>query len=191
VAPGCSEIQLSLVSYTAPSNAFDANTASQQVVFDSKTADFDAGLHTWTVNMPNCYFQVDLVYGTVIEHLGPANSNNFYGTQGRLITALNGGTTTCEVPQPQTDCDNDTDNSPQTECETPGGGQGGGPTTTPTTPQVLGTSTSKQVAVVPQGSVNGGEGAASRNINKPAILGLVASIVGIGSGLALLNRRSE
>jgi hypothetical protein len=95
----------------------------------------------------------------------------------------------CESPQPQMDCDSDFDSSPATECTT--GGQGGGPTT----PQVLGSSTTAagaaQVAVVPQGSVNGGEGAASRTTNSAALFGLMVSLVSIGAGLSLLNRRQN
>jgi hypothetical protein len=97
----------------------------------------------------------------------------------------------CQNPQPQMDCDSDFDSSPATECTT--GGQGGGPTTTTTTttPQVLGASTTQQVAVVPTGSVNGGEGAASRTSNSASLAGLMVSLVSIGAGLSLLNRRQN
>lgn len=99
--------------------------------------------------------------------------------------------------QPQKDCDNDYDNSPASECQT--GGMGGGPTggTTTTTPsggkgqgQVLAaTTTAPQVAVVPTGSVNGGEGAAGKTSNPVALLGLTASVIGVGSGLGILKQR--
>jgi hypothetical protein len=104
----------------------------------------------------------------------------------------------CTPPQPQMDCDSDFDNSPASECAT--GGQGGGPTggtTTTTTGQVLGATTTSggagaaQVAVVPEGSVNGGEGAASRTFSHASMFGLVGSLVTVGSGLALLNRRQN
>jgi hypothetical protein len=59
------------------------------------------------VSVPNNYFQVDFVYGCVIEHLGPAGSNNFYGAQNRLIDHDYGGSkpgkagkkiTICHIP---------------------------------------------------------------------------------------------
>lgn len=99
--------------------------------------------------------------------------------------------------QPQKDCDNDYDNSPASECST--GGKGGGPTggtTTSTTPsagsgQVLAATTTapSQVAVVPTGSVNGGEGGAGKTSNPAALAGLAASLAGAGSGAAILWRR--
>lgn len=110
----------------------------------------------------------------------------------------------CTTPaQPQTDCDGDTDNSPATDCTT--GGMGGGPTgggtttTTTTTGQVLGASTTLasgglgagQVSVLPQGSVNGGEGAAARTTSSTSVVGLVGSLLLLGSGLVMLNRRNS
>jgi hypothetical protein len=91
VAEGCSNVELSLVSYSAPSGTFNEQTASQQVLYRSDTNTFDAGVHTLTVAVPSCYYQVDFVYGAPIQQLGPAGTNNFYGKQGRLIQALNGG----------------------------------------------------------------------------------------------------
>jgi len=102
VAAGCKDIQLSLVSYKAPSASFDEQTAAQQVLFDSKTQTYSAGTYSLSVAMPGCYYQVDFVYGTPITTFGPAGSNNFYGKQGRLIEALNGGTTSCTPPPPVT-----------------------------------------------------------------------------------------
>lgn len=96
VAAGCN-VQLSLVSYKAPSAGFDASTASQQVLFDSSTATLAAGAHTLSVSVPNCFFQVDFVFGAPLATLGPAGSNNFYSSQGRLISAANGGSTSCAV----------------------------------------------------------------------------------------------
>lgn len=93
VAAGCSNVQLSLVSYSAPGPTFSQSTASQQVLFKSVTPPpFNSGGFSMTVAVPSCFFQVDFVRGTPIEQLGPAGSNNFYSAQGRLIAALNGGT---------------------------------------------------------------------------------------------------
>ncbi len=105
VAAGCAEIKLSLVSYKAPGPTFDANTADQQTVHDSKTVVLGAGNHTLNVAVPNCYYQVDFVYGDVIAKLGPAGSSNFYSAQGRLIKARNGGTGSC-TPPPTDECPN-------------------------------------------------------------------------------------
>src|SRR6185437_7758385 len=56
-----SSVTLSLVSYHAPSATFDATTANQQVVADSKTGTFGPGAHSMTVTVPDCYFQIDFV----------------------------------------------------------------------------------------------------------------------------------
>jgi hypothetical protein len=95
--PAACSVEVSLVSYQAPSSSFDPKTASQQTVFDSKDATFAAGAHSLAVNVPACYFQVDFVRGAVIQHLGPDGSNNFYGAQGRLISASNGGSKSCST----------------------------------------------------------------------------------------------
>jgi hypothetical protein len=81
------------------------------------------------------------------------------------------------------------------------GGQGGGPsggTTTTTTlsqGQVLAVSTTAgglggaQVSTVPQGSVNGGGGAGSKTVSGGSAAGLLASLLSVGSGFTILNRR--
>jgi Ca2+-binding RTX toxin-like protein len=92
VAPGTPPHQLTLVSYTAPGSAFDANVASQQQVFDYDTGVFGPGTYTLEVRIPNSFYQIDFVCGSLIDHFGPANSNIFYTSQGRLITADNSGT---------------------------------------------------------------------------------------------------
>jgi hypothetical protein len=85
-----------LVSYTAPGASFDANTASQQVIYDIQTGTFTApanadGTFTLTVLNPSSYYQVDFVCGVAIDKFGPAGSNIFYTPQGRLISADNDG----------------------------------------------------------------------------------------------------
>jgi SdrD B-like domain len=91
VAAGVSNLRLSLVSYTAPGASFDANTASQQQIFELANGTFSTGTYTLTVTLPNSYYQVDFVAGEAIDHLGPANSNIFYTAQGRLFSADNDG----------------------------------------------------------------------------------------------------
>jgi parallel beta-helix repeat protein len=94
VKPNAEPHLYSLVSYAAPGSTFDADNANQQVVYDSDSGVFGPGVHTLTVTVPDCYFQVDFVCGAIIDHLGPAGSNIFYTPQGRLIGADNGGTRT-------------------------------------------------------------------------------------------------
>jgi hypothetical protein len=85
-----------LVSYSAPSATFDGSTASLQTIFDVDTKTFSGeGTCCLSVDVPNCFFQIDLVKGCAITQLGPNGSNNFYSAQGRLIVGLNGGTGTC------------------------------------------------------------------------------------------------
>lgn len=87
---------LSFVSYTAPGSSFDANTASQQVIYNYQTGTFTAGstnkTFAMTVKIPKCDYQIDLVCGQMIDKFGPAGSNIFYTPQGRLFSADNGGT---------------------------------------------------------------------------------------------------
>ncbi len=92
INPACADIQLSLVSYKAPSDIFNENTAGEQIVFAQQTGTFSGGTSTYSleVDVPACYFQIDFAKGPVIEHLGPAGSDNFYSAQGRLISADNG-----------------------------------------------------------------------------------------------------
>jgi hypothetical protein len=107
VPAGASE-QVTLVSYTAPGASFDATTAYQQQVFDEATGIFAPGkTYTLTVQIPNCYYQIDFVCGTAINQLGPQSyngkaygpdsSNVFYTAQGRLLSADNGGTQPCST----------------------------------------------------------------------------------------------
>ena len=63
----------------------------------SKTQTSSTGTTSLSVNVPSCYYQIDFVYGTVIAQFGPAGTNNFYGRQGRLISSLNGGVTSCST----------------------------------------------------------------------------------------------
>jgi len=100
IAEGCDAVEISLVSYQAPSAMFDEQTASQQKLFATDTGTFSAGQHTLTVALPNCYYQTDFVYGKPIEQLGPAGTNNFYSSQFRLIQELNGGEQSCETSTP-------------------------------------------------------------------------------------------
>jgi len=76
---------------------------------------------------------------------------------------------------------------------TPGGGGGGGTTTTTTTPgQVLAATTGQAAQVqTPQGAVGAGFGGASVATNPAAVFGLGSSLLSLGAGLALFNRRAS
>ncbi len=86
-------ITLTLVSYTAPESYFNANTASQQEIFDVVTGVFAPGVYTLALSVfvPNSNYQIDFVCGEAIDQLGPAGSNIFYSPQHRLISADNDG----------------------------------------------------------------------------------------------------
>lgn len=92
VAAAGAPVRLTLVSYTAPSATYDANTAGQQKTIDSDSGVFGPGSYTLAVTNPHSFFQVDFVTGLAIDKLGPSGSNIFYSNQGRLISADNGGT---------------------------------------------------------------------------------------------------
>jgi hypothetical protein len=118
VAADCN-VQLSLVSYQAPAATFSEDTASQQTIFDTATATLAAGAHTLSVDVPNCFFQVDFILGSPIATLGPAGSSNFYSAQGRLISAMNGGTAQCSAGTTDTGGSTDTTNTGSTGNQIP------------------------------------------------------------------------
>jgi hypothetical protein len=71
---------------------------SAQRLFSSSTHNFLPGVHTLSTTVPTCgFFQADLVKGGVIANLDDAG--NSYAPQGRLITAIGGGSA-CPAPAP-------------------------------------------------------------------------------------------
>ncbi|HZZ43308.1 MAG TPA: SdrD B-like domain-containing protein [Tepidisphaeraceae bacterium] len=82
---------VTLVTYTAPDNYYNANDASDQKVFQIVTIMAQPGENSISVQIPNCDYQIDLVCGYAIDQLGPAGSNIFYSAQNRLISADNDG----------------------------------------------------------------------------------------------------
>ncbi len=82
--------QISLVSYTAPEPTYNSGDADLQQVYQYETEVFGPGAHSLTVTLPNSFYQVDFVCGSVISTLG-LNSNDFYSAQNRLMSADNGG----------------------------------------------------------------------------------------------------
>jgi hypothetical protein len=101
IAAGCSNVLVSLVSYTAPSALPDRTSSQQEVVYDSASGLFSAGSdHTLQVNVPPCFFSLDFVRGAIIERFGPPDSTNYYADQARLIDSASGGTASCSTPTP-------------------------------------------------------------------------------------------
>lgn len=105
LAPECSNHKFSLVSYEAPGPTFSRDTAHLQKLFDWDTnASRGRGVFTLVlgpIHIPDCYYQIDLVRGEPLRRLGPADSDNFYGDQGRLLDADNGGRNSCTPPPPR------------------------------------------------------------------------------------------
>jgi LPXTG-motif cell wall-anchored protein len=99
--PVCEAAPISLVSYTAPSKTFalpqyvmQFDTQSFQPVAasaDKYTKNLTKSVLTFHVEIPTCYYQVDLVTGSKIEN--PLTSNNLYGD--RKLKWYNGGEGVC------------------------------------------------------------------------------------------------
>jgi hypothetical protein len=98
IPASCPSVQVSLVSYTHSAPFFTWENAKDEVVSDRHTVTFGPGAHSISVSTPDCYYQVDLVQGDVIEKLGPADSNNFYSRQNRLVLSDNAGSKSCTPP---------------------------------------------------------------------------------------------
>jgi hypothetical protein len=125
---GSSKTRFSLVSYTAPAPGFSYETADQERVYMSDSRELTAGnTYTFTVRVPDCYFQVDFVKGCVIEQFGPENTNNFYGRQDRLIASANGGDHYCSAKDKEHGYGNNTgnteDNTGSCQCDNDGDGK--------------------------------------------------------------------
>jgi len=96
LAPGCENVRISIPSYETKYPYYDINTVDQQVY---KPYSGDTGLFSYSQTsaqrmvqtlVPGCNFQVNFVYGSIIEHM---TVNDLYGD--RKIAWKNGGTTTC------------------------------------------------------------------------------------------------
>jgi uncharacterized repeat protein (TIGR01451 family) len=94
--------QLTLVSYIAPGSTFSDSTAYEQVIYQEATGTFAPGTHSLTVEIPNCYYQIDFFCGPAINQLEPNQNNDAYGpdsanilyhAEDRFISSDNGGTT--------------------------------------------------------------------------------------------------
>ena len=70
---------------------FVPTQAANEKVFQFATGTFGPGVHTMTVTIPKCCYQVDFVRGSLIDQFGPAHSHVFYCAQDRLLGSDNGG----------------------------------------------------------------------------------------------------
>lgn len=96
VAPGCSDVTVSLASYETSSATFSL----PQTLFKGSTNSFSTGgPYSLTVDVPSCYYQVDLVFGDVIETL---DSAHLYAES--KLAFENGGTSSCAAPPPPATC---------------------------------------------------------------------------------------
>ncbi len=100
VPKGCPGTHVLMASYTAP-NGTDGKPYAAQKLYASKRAKFGPGRHSLSVQLPNCYYQVDLARGTVLQNFRTttytASPNHI------LLDAKHGGTQSCEkkpTPQP-------------------------------------------------------------------------------------------
>lgn len=87
-----------LASWQAP-DGDKGRPYDQQKLYKYVTGNFGAGKHTLTVQLPDCYYQVDLVRGTVPTG---QNGSPLY-EKGRMMGSLHGGTKKCEeTKKPET-----------------------------------------------------------------------------------------
>jgi hypothetical protein len=92
LAPGCENVRVSFVSYNTDAN----HTLDTQTVFDSDTGSF-TGEGNLTISLPKCFWQVDLVFGDVIEHFDTQKGVTYHG-QNRFIDGAQGGKECAQVP---------------------------------------------------------------------------------------------
>ena len=93
-------VTVSLVSYKAPEPFSTAENLQFQELFQADTGTFTGGTHSLTVEVPDCYFQLDFIGGLPIDPFGPAGSDTLYARQGRRIAFVNGGTEPCDCDVP-------------------------------------------------------------------------------------------
>ncbi|HWB13988.1 MAG TPA: SdrD B-like domain-containing protein [Pirellulales bacterium] len=101
VTPGMNDT-LTLVSYVAPGSSWSDSNAYQQKIYQVATGTFGPGTHSLSVQIPNCYYQIDFICGQAIDQLEPVQNNNAYGpdsaeilyhAENRFLSSDNGGTT--------------------------------------------------------------------------------------------------
>lgn len=89
---GNAPVVVSFVAYDAPGPGRNAAAASQLVMVSDSTGTFTKGKNSLTLQVPDNFYQIDLVVGPAINQFGPPCSNISYTAQHRLLGAANGGT---------------------------------------------------------------------------------------------------
>lgn len=96
-------ITMSIVTFKAPSA--DAQPLYEQKLYDYTTETFGPGAHQLTTNLPNCYYQADLMVGTRLDWSEPDETpkkikmpvNGVWPDMGLRDFKI-GGNQKCEVP---------------------------------------------------------------------------------------------
>jgi hypothetical protein len=88
---------VTIASWQAP-DATHGLPYSAQKLYAHTTATFGAGVHTLSVKLPDCYYQVDLVRGGSATG---ANGGAVYDTSV-MMGSLHGGSKVCTTPTPPT-----------------------------------------------------------------------------------------
>ncbi len=93
VPSGCPGTHVLLASYTAP-NGTDGKPYTSQKLYASSRALFGPGRHSISVALPNCYYQVDLARGDLLQNF---NQTTYTTSPNHiLLAARHGGTQSCE-----------------------------------------------------------------------------------------------
>jgi hypothetical protein len=87
VAAGCSGTEVTLASYEMLGGP---NQLFPQTLYRNETATLDAGVHSLTVALPDCFWQDDLATGGALPAIAPGS---LYSS--RLVIADKGGRTAC------------------------------------------------------------------------------------------------
>lgn len=95
LADGCTNIQVTFASYGAPGPSFSWDGARSQSLYDVDTRTITTGQALFQVDVPLCYFTIDLARGPAITTFGSPTSDVYYSRQGRLIDTDSGGLTAC------------------------------------------------------------------------------------------------
>lgn len=118
-------LDVTIIAWKAP-NGTTGKPFSQQKLYAHTTGKFSTGIHTLTVDLPDCYFQVDTVTGTKLT----GSTGGAHNYDSRMVAFMHGGTQKCvDKPKP-----------PVTPPVTPPATPPTPPATTvsaPTTPEVL------------------------------------------------------
>jgi LPXTG-motif cell wall-anchored protein len=126
----CAKV-VTLEAWKAP-NATDGRPFKEQVLFRHITRTLDAGSHLLSVQLPNCYYQVDLIHGS--KTMGANGEIKF--DSARMIGSVHGGNKVCTVTTPDTPDEPEVPETPVT------------PVTPPTT--TITTTTSSSVTTLPK-----------------------------------------